>query len=366
MRLFTFGQALSGNFSAAGQELNSIIEQAPALADAIAKSYGVTRGELKKLGEAGIITASGVVNGLIRQGNEVDGLFGQINNTIGGTATTAEALKLMIVEMDKAIGLSDAMIDALVLIRDHTAELKLVLELAGAALLGAFSLAVVTQIGGIIAAIGAGLTVSLIGLVIQARIAGTSLLAAFGARLWAAIATTNIALVSLRGLIASFAFILAALAIGEYLFNQNIEVRLFVLDFVKTWLEIGEKLKGFFVQWGLSLEYTFINAVNVIRLNLSKLIVYIAGVIDKLNPFGDSLRNALLDFAKLVAPKGDAFAEYNANMDAVRANVENNVKSIGQQYDALAQMEIDNEYNKKEEVADEDLVQVTNKPKPVN
>jgi hypothetical protein len=37
------------------------------------------------------------------------------------------------------------------------------------------------------------------------------------------------------------------------------------------------------------------------------------------------------------------------------ANVENNVKSIGQQYDALAQMEIDNEYNKKEEVADEDL-----------
>ena len=351
-----FGQALSGNFSAAGQELNSIIEQAPALADAIAKSYGVTRGELKKLGEAGIITAAGVVNGLIRQGKEVDGLFGKINNTIGGTATTTgEALKKMIVEMDEAIGLSKLMIDALVLIRDHTAELKLVLQLTGAALLGAFSFAVITQIGGIIAAVGAGLTVSLIGLVIQARIAGTSLLAAFGARLLASIASVNIALVSLRGLIASFAFILAALAIGEYLFKQHLEVRLFAAAFVKTWLEIGEKLKGFFAQWGLSLEYTFINAVNVIRLNLSKLIVYIAGVIDKLNPFGNSLSNALLDFAKLVAPKGDAFAEYTASMDAVRANVENNVKSIGEQYDALAQMEIDNEYNKNKEVIDEDL-----------
>ena len=354
--IIQFGQALSGNFSAAGQELNSIIEQAPALADAIAKSYGVTRGELKKLGEAGIITAAGVVNGLIRQGKEVDGLFGKVNNTIGGTATTtSEALKKMIVEMDEAIGLSKLMIEALVLIRDHTAELKLVLQLVGVALLGAFSFAVITQIGVIIAAVGAGLTVSLIGLVIQARIAGTSLLAAFGARLLASIASVNIALVSLRGLIASFAFILAALAIGEYLFKQHLEVRLFAAAFVKTWLEIGEKLKGFFVQWGLSLEYTFINAVNVIRLNLSKLIVYIAGVIDKLNPFGNSLSNALLDFAKLVAPKGDAFAEYTASMDAVRANVENNVKSIGEQYDALAQMEIDNEYNKNKEVIDEDL-----------
>lgn len=354
--IIQFGQALSGNFSAAGQELNSIIEQAPALADAIAKSYGVTKGELKKLGEAGIITAAGVVNGLIRQGKEVDGLFGKVNNTIGGTATTtSEALKKMIVEMDEAIGLSKLMIDALVLIRDHTAELKLVLQLVGAALLGAFSFAVITQIGGIIAAVGAGLTVSLIGLVIQARIAGTSLLAAFGARLLAGIASVNIALVSLRGIVASIALVFAALAIGEYLFNESLKVRLFAAAFMKTWEEIFIKLKGGFSVLGKWIVFSFKNPIDRIRIEIAKLITAIAMAIDAVNPFGSSVKNALLELANFVMPKSKAFDEFNKQIAETRANTASAVKEIAEKYDTVAQMEIDNQYNKNKEVIDEDL-----------
>ena len=365
--IIQFGQALSGNFSAAGQELNSIIEQAPALADAIAKSYGVTRGELKKLGAEGKITAEGVVNGLIRQGVEVDALFGKVNKTIGGTATTTgEALKLLIVDMDKAIGLSAAMISVLVAIHEHTAELKLVLDLVGAALLSVFSVAVLTQIFSITAAIGAGLTVSLIGLVIQARLAGTTLLTAFGARLWAAIATTNIALVSLRGLIASFAIVLSALAIGEYLFKQHHEVRLFAAAFMKTWEEIGAKLKGGFKVLGLWIEFSFKNPIERIRLEIAKLILVIASAVDAVNPFGDGLKNILLDLAKFVAPKSEAFTEFNKQLDATRENTKKTVEEIGKQYDAIAQMEIDDDIakNNKAKPNDKDLGTVKTPKKP--
>jgi len=130
--IIQFGQALSGNFSAAGQELNSIIEQAPALADAIAKSYGVTRGELKKLGAEGKITAEGVVNGLIRQGVEVDALFGKVNKTIGGTATTTgDSIKHLISEVDKSVGASKAIIGFLENMRNKATEMWAQMEADG-------------------------------------------------------------------------------------------------------------------------------------------------------------------------------------------------------------------------------------------
>ena len=130
--IIQFGQALSGNFSAAGQELNSIIEQAPALADAIAKSYGVTRGELKKLGADGKITAEGVVNGLIRQGVEVDTLFGKVNKTIGGTATTTgDSIKHLISEIDKSVGASKAIIGFLENVRNKATEMWAKMEVDG-------------------------------------------------------------------------------------------------------------------------------------------------------------------------------------------------------------------------------------------
>lgn len=362
--IIQFGQALSGNFSAAGQELNSIIEQAPALADAIAKSYGVTRGELKKLGSEGKITAEGVVNGLIRQGVEVDALFGKVNKTIGGTATTTgEALKLLIVDMDKAIGLSDAMISTLVAIRDNLSEIELVAKLVGAALLGAFSLAVVTQIGAISAAIGVGLTASLIGLVIQARIAGTSLLAAFGTRLLASITSVNIALASLKGVVASIALVFATLSIGEYLFNESVKVRLFAAAFMKTWEEIFTKLKGGFSVLGQWIEFSLKNPIDRIRIEIAKLITSIAIAIDAVNPFGSTIKNTLLELANFVMPKSKAFDEFNKQIAETRANTAKAVKDISDKYDAVAQMEIENDVAKNKTKIDDKSLNTVKTPK---
>ena len=53
-----------------GQELNSILEQAPLVAQAIAKELNVTVGALKKLGEEGEIVSSVVIRALSRVGRE--------------------------------------------------------------------------------------------------------------------------------------------------------------------------------------------------------------------------------------------------------------------------------------------------------
>lgn len=45
-----------------GDELRSVLEQLPAVADVIAKQLGVTRGELRKMGEDGKITANTILD----------------------------------------------------------------------------------------------------------------------------------------------------------------------------------------------------------------------------------------------------------------------------------------------------------------
>lgn len=58
--LLQFGQALSAG-QLRGEELNSILEQTPALAEAIARGMGRTTGELRKMGEAGQLEAGKVL-----------------------------------------------------------------------------------------------------------------------------------------------------------------------------------------------------------------------------------------------------------------------------------------------------------------
>jgi len=69
--LTQFGQAMNSGVLR-GDELNSVIEQAPRLAQAIAESLGTSVGNLKKLGEEGKITSKAIADGLLRQTQKVD------------------------------------------------------------------------------------------------------------------------------------------------------------------------------------------------------------------------------------------------------------------------------------------------------
>lgn len=90
--MYQLNQALaSGRLQ--GDEFRSIIENAPMLANAIAKSMGVSRAELKEMSSEGMITADVIKKAMVDCADEVNTkfnnmpmTFGQAMNQIGNTA----------------------------------------------------------------------------------------------------------------------------------------------------------------------------------------------------------------------------------------------------------------------------------------
>ncbi|EPJ8884566.1 tape measure protein, partial [Acinetobacter baumannii] len=80
--LVQFGQALASG-TLRGEELNSVMEQTPALAKAIAKGMGITVGELRSVAAEGKITSQEIVKALKNVQDEVDALFAKTDITIG-------------------------------------------------------------------------------------------------------------------------------------------------------------------------------------------------------------------------------------------------------------------------------------------
>lgn len=79
--LIQLGQAMaSGRLS--GEELNSVLEQAPGLAMAIAKGMGVSVGALKTLGSSGKITSQQLADAILKQSTQIQSDFSKTSRTI--------------------------------------------------------------------------------------------------------------------------------------------------------------------------------------------------------------------------------------------------------------------------------------------
>lgn len=78
--IIQFGQALGAGVLR-GEELNSVLEQAPALAEAIAKGMGRTTGELKAMGEQGLITVPEIIAALEKMRGEIEAQFSLMPQT---------------------------------------------------------------------------------------------------------------------------------------------------------------------------------------------------------------------------------------------------------------------------------------------
>lgn len=102
--LIQLGQGLASG-TLLGEELNSVLEQTPALADAIAKGLGKTRGELRQLGQDGKLSAQQVIAALQAQRGEVAAQFAQLPVTVGQSLTLLRNAGLQLVgTFDTATG----------------------------------------------------------------------------------------------------------------------------------------------------------------------------------------------------------------------------------------------------------------------
>lgn len=101
-----FGQALASG-TLRGDELNSIMEQTPALAQAIARGLGVSIGQLRTMGAEGKLTSEAVVKALQSQKDKVDELSGSLQVTVSQSITAFNnSLVTTVGKLDEATGAS--------------------------------------------------------------------------------------------------------------------------------------------------------------------------------------------------------------------------------------------------------------------
>lgn len=101
-----FGQALASG-TLRGDELNSIMEQTPALAQAIARGLGVTIGQLRAMGAEGKLTSEAVVKALQNQKDKVDELSSAMTLTVSQAITSFNnALITTVGRLDESTGAS--------------------------------------------------------------------------------------------------------------------------------------------------------------------------------------------------------------------------------------------------------------------
>ena len=128
--LTQFGQAL-GSGILRGDEFNSVMEQTPALAKAIATGLGVTTGELRNMAKEGKLTMDVLVPALERAKESVDDQF---NTRILTISAAFENLNTSVIkwigELDKSTGASEAFAKAINEIANH---LTIVASLAAGA-----------------------------------------------------------------------------------------------------------------------------------------------------------------------------------------------------------------------------------------
>ena len=88
-----------------GEELNSVLEQTPRLAEAIAAGLGVSVGQLRELGKEGKLTAEAVIGSLISQTAALDAEFKRMPVTAAqGLQAVRDSLGLLIGRLDTAVG----------------------------------------------------------------------------------------------------------------------------------------------------------------------------------------------------------------------------------------------------------------------
>lgn len=98
-----------------GDELRSVLEQLPAVADVIAKSLGVTRGELRQLGGEGKITAQVVLDAFVKAGQGLDESFAKTVPTLGQAFTVlGNSVLSFIGQVDQAAGVTGAISRAVI------------------------------------------------------------------------------------------------------------------------------------------------------------------------------------------------------------------------------------------------------------
>ena len=110
--LVQLGQAFASGVLR-GEELNSVLEQAPGLAQAIADGLGVARESLRSMGEAGKLTSKEVFAAILNQTRAIDDSFARSQTTISGAFQVMENSAMRVIgTLDESLGVTKTFVSA--------------------------------------------------------------------------------------------------------------------------------------------------------------------------------------------------------------------------------------------------------------
>lgn len=126
--LTQFGQALASG-QLRGEELNSVMEQTPALAKAIADGMGVSVGELRKKAQDGEMTIEKVIQALERAADSVDKKFATSVTTVSqGFTNLQSAMTKFIGEANQGTGATQLFTTGMITLADNLSLVAKVVE----------------------------------------------------------------------------------------------------------------------------------------------------------------------------------------------------------------------------------------------
>lgn len=138
--LMQFGQAMASG-ELRGAELNSVMEQTPGLAQAIADGLGVSVGALKDMGKNGELQIPKVIAALQKVKSSVDSDFNKTITTLSASFTNLETSMMKFVgEVDSTYGVTQKLGDGVEFVAENLEELiKVATAFIGALAIGHIS-----------------------------------------------------------------------------------------------------------------------------------------------------------------------------------------------------------------------------------
>ncbi|SUU36041.1 phage tape measure protein [Actinobacillus seminis] len=132
--LMQFGQAMAAG-QLRGEELNSVMEQTPALAQAIADGLGVSVGALRDMGKNGKLEISKIIDALKKVKTSIDKDFEKRVKTVSMAFTTLEtSMTKFVGEVDNSYGVTQKLADTIELVANNLGTLITVASTFGGAL----------------------------------------------------------------------------------------------------------------------------------------------------------------------------------------------------------------------------------------
>lgn len=103
-----------------GQDLKSVLEELPGVADAIARGMGTSTAQLKSLAEDGKLTVENLIDALTRAGASTNDLFGKVNATVGQAMTRLQTeIVAYVGKANDATGASQKLAQGITYVAEH-------------------------------------------------------------------------------------------------------------------------------------------------------------------------------------------------------------------------------------------------------